>query len=444
MGIKEKLQERFAKNGEKAVSTSRIGRMWSGGRSAAGLASTFLRRDAMPDADALASLTERLGELKGVGMKLGQILSFIDPSLSPEVREALSVLQRSAPASPASAVRETLERELGPRAAELLAAMEPQPFSVASIGQVHRARLAVGDVAVKVRHPGIEAALTADYSSALGGVTLANALLFGAAASAKELVDEGRTVMLAECDFAREANHQRAFRAWFAKKGASHVVVPEVVDAWSSSAVLTTRWEPGSSLEQFLAGAPSQRRRDEVGRALFEVMVGGFHELGLLYADPHPGNFAFRGDAVVVYDFGCVRRFEREQTRAFSDVGEALRSGDRRALFAAARRFGFGIEGDEREAIFERFAHGFFAPLLVRGPSAIPPDAAIEAASLMRDKRALAKLGLPPALLFLLRLRFGLYAVLAQLGARADWGALERSYAERGGGATVSAADSAV
>ena len=114
------------------------------------------------------------------------------------------------------------------------------------------------------------------------------------------------------------------------------------------------------------------------------------------------------------------------------ELGDAIDraiKGDRRALFAAARRFGFGIDGAEREAIFERFACGFFAPLLVQGPSTIPPDAAIEAASLMRDKRALAKLGLPPALLFLLRLRFGLYAVLAQLGARADWGALERSYA---------------
>jgi predicted unusual protein kinase regulating ubiquinone biosynthesis (AarF/ABC1/UbiB family) len=431
MGIREKLQERFARE-ERAVSTSRVGRLWSTGRSAAGLANTFLRRDGAPDPAALGALTARLGELKGVGMKLGQILSFIDPSLPAEAREALAVLQRSAPASPHAAVRATLERELGERAATLLAAMEPAPFSVASIGQVHRARLAgVGDVAVKVRHPGIEAALAADYASALGGVNVANALLFGAAASAKELVDEGRTVMLAECDFAAEAAHQRTFRAWLAGQEAVRVVVPEVVDAWSTSAVLTTRWEPGASLEQFSARGPAQARRDEAGRALFAVMVGGFHELGLLYADPHPGNFAFRDDGVVVYDFGCVRAFSPEQTRSFHAVGEALRSGDRAALLEAGRRFGFGLDGAEREAIFERFARAFFAPMLVRGTTGIAPEAAIEGAALLRDKRALAKLGLPPALLFLLRLRFGLYAVLSALGARADWGALERAHAER-------------
>lgn len=427
MGIRETLQARFA-TGEKAVSTSRLGRLWSTGHSAAGLANTFLRRDGSVDAEGLGRLTERLGELKGVGMKLGQILSFIDPSLSPEVREALSVLQRNAPASPREAVRATLEDAFGERAAELLAAMDPQPFSVASIGQVHRARLDERDVAVKVRHAGIQAALAADYSSALGGVNLANAVLFGAAADAKALVDEGRSVMLAECDFRREAEHQRAFRAWLAQTS-SRVVVPEVVDDWSTEAVLTTRWEPGASLEAFLASDPSPAARDHAGRALFTVMVGGFHELGLLYADPHPGNFAFRDGEVIVYDFGCVRTFSREQTQAFSDVGHALRSGDRVALFDAARRFGFGIEGAEREALFERFARGFFAPMLVRGASVIPRDAAVEASQLLRDKRALAKLGLPPALLFLLRLRFGMYAVLAQLGARADWGELERSFA---------------
>jgi hypothetical protein len=39
------------------------------------------------------------------------------------------------------------------------------------------------------------------------------------------------------------------------------------------------------------------------------------------------------------------------------------------------------------------------------------------------------KLSLPGRFLFLFRLRFGLYAVLARLGAVADWGALESQWA---------------
>jgi len=286
------------------------------------------------------------------------------------------------------------------------------------------------ELVVKVRHTGIEAALSADFGNALGGVSVANTVLLGMASDAKGMVEEGRATMLAECDFAREAAHQRAFRQWLAPRG--DVLVPEVIDAWSSNAVLTSRFEPGETLETFLATDPPQAVRDRFGRALFEVMVGGFHELGLLYADPHPGNFAFRGEQVVVYDFGCVRAFSLEQSQAFAAMAAALEGGDRAALLDAARRFGFRVEGVEREALLERFARSFFAPMLVRGPSVIPPEGAIEASQLVRDKRALAKLGLPPAMLFLLRLRFGLYAVLSQVGARADWGALEREAAARG------------
>jgi hypothetical protein len=36
---------------------------------------------------------------------------------------------------------------------------------------------------------------------------------------------------------------------------------------------------------------------------------------------------------------------------------------------------------------------------------------------------------MPGRLLFLLRIRFGLYAVLSRLGARLDWGGLEARWA---------------
>ncbi len=90
--------------GEHAVSTSRLGRLFNTGRSAVGLARTMLgSREGEVDLEALSKLTRRLGELKGMGMKMGQILSFIDPSLPPETRSLLAVLQRQAPASEAAA-----------------------------------------------------------------------------------------------------------------------------------------------------------------------------------------------------------------------------------------------------------------------------------------------------------------------------------------------------
>lgn len=410
---------------EQLVSTSRLGRLFATGRSAVGLAGTMLRgRHGEVDLDAIARLTDRLGELRGLGAKLGQIVSFIDPTLPEEVRSTLARLQRGAVASEWSAVKNTVEQAFGPRAAMLLASLDPSPVAVASVGQVHRATLAgYGPLAVKIRHPGIEQALRADFSTAIGGVAMANALTFGLARDSKALVDEARTAILEECDYRQEAAYQREFAAWLA--GDAVLLVPEVIDAWSTQSVLTTRWEPGLTLEEFLQQEPTQAERNRAAEALFRAWVGGFHVLGLLHADPHPGNFAFRDGRVVLYDFGCVRRFRRDHTQAFAGLVRALQTGDLPALLAAAEAFGFKVSGTSQAATFERFARAFFAPMLVRGPSVIPPDRAVELRDAMQDKLALSKLGVPAHLLFLLRLRFGLYAVLAKLGARLDWGALE-------------------
>lgn len=80
-------------------------------------------------------------------------------------------------------------------------------------------------------------------------------------------------------------------------------------------------------------------------------------------------------------------------------------------------------------ALVRQLFRGFFAPLLRPGVRPIEPGAGFEAKDVLRDKRALMKLALPGKLLFLFRIRFGLYAVLARLGSRADWASLESRWA---------------
>src|SRR3954470_15695298 len=70
---------------------------------------------------ALAELVESLGELKGIAMKVGQILSYVDGSLDPEARELLAVLQRYSQPTPFAQIERTIQEDLGERAHALLA-----------------------------------------------------------------------------------------------------------------------------------------------------------------------------------------------------------------------------------------------------------------------------------------------------------------------------------
>lgn len=416
----------------KPISGSSLGRLWQSAKSALDLRAVLRSGDDDKplDAQRLAQLVARLGELRGIAMKAGQMLAYVDAELPAELRTALAQLQRAAPTTPFAAVAETLRAAWGERAEHVLLSIDPTPIAAASIGQVHRGRLPDGtEVAIKVRHPGIEAAIAADFRSAILGSVMGS--LFGGAAI-PAMIAEAEETFLAECDFANEAAMQRELGARFA--GDADVVVPRVFDEWSTGAVLVSQFVAGTPLVDYLASDPSQASRDRLGGALFRFWMQTLYETGLFHADPHPGNFAVdEAGRVIVYDFGCVRAIDPGLRRGLGLLAAATRRDDAAAIAAAIQSIGAVPPSDERgRRHLHALLRAFFGSLL--RPGRRPMDFAQDASadvdrSMMRDKRAILALRLPARMLFLFRLRFGLFAVLQQIGAEADWAALESGWA---------------
>ena len=88
--------------------------------------------EAEMDLERVARIITSIGRLKGVAMKMGQIMSYIDMALPEELRDALSVLQTHAQPMPFDTVRALVAEELGENAHELLADMDAEPVSAAS------------------------------------------------------------------------------------------------------------------------------------------------------------------------------------------------------------------------------------------------------------------------------------------------------------------------
>ena len=379
------------------------------------------------DPEAVTKIVVALAQLKGIGMKVGQILSYIDVALPEELRDALAVLQTHSPPMSFDVVRSIVKEQLPNRADELLAGMDSTPVAAASIGQVHRSRLPDGTaVAVKVQYPGIARTIRTDFSPAALGGAFSSALFPGANVPAA--IAEARDRFLEECDYEHEAAAQGRFAAIYADDPV--IVVPAVHDSFCTRRVLTTGWLDGQDFERFLATAPTQSTRDAAGTALFDFYVGSLFEHGLYNCDPHPGNYLFLEDGRIgILDYGCTRAFEPEFVGKLARLTRAVHEDRRQSLHDAFLDLGMVRRGQRYDfATARTLVRAFYGPMLHDAVQVVDLGEAVGMREAIRAKMELMRLSLPAEFLFLFRIRFGLMSVLARLGARANWYRLEERW----------------
>lgn len=381
------------------------------------------------DAAQLAKIVRSVGRLKGIAMKMGQIMSYIDMALPDELRDALSVLQTHAQPMPFERVRELVEKELGANGKRLAERMERQPIAAASIGQVHRAELPDGQVvAVKIQYPEIANAIEADFAPAAIGTKIAT--LFYPNARMDSMIAEARARFLEECDYLHEARAgQRFFEIY---ENHPTLFVPPVHLNFCSKRVLTTSFVDGLEFEQFLLQNPSPVVRNRLGAALFEFYLGTLFRENLYNCDPHPGNYLFLSDGrIAMLDHGCTREFSSEFVGKLASLTRAMHLDERSAIHRAL--VSLDMVRDDQSYDYETirgFLQSFYGPMLIDETCKIDLSAAMEMREVFRSKQKLMKFSLPGEFLFLFRIRFGLMSVLTKLGAELNWFAVEKGYIE--------------
>ncbi len=264
-------------------------------------------------------LVETFGKMKGLPMKVGQILSFMDGVIPVEYQEVyrktLGTLQvRAAPYS-WEQMKITFEEEFGASPDSIFARFDHNPIAAASIGQVYRAQLKDGrEVAVKVQYPEIAEALSSDLKNVEVIVKALRAVM--PKMDNEQFSQDFLTRFREELDYVREAESQSLFlKRW---KGDSRIVIPAPVDDLCRRRVLVTEFQSGKSFAEIAAVSDAQTK-SAYGETLFWFVCHSIFSYGLFNADPHPGNFLFQeGARVVCLDFGCVQRY--------SDESRSLRS----------------------------------------------------------------------------------------------------------------------
>ncbi len=416
---------------DRKIPEGRVGRLVRlAGLGARTGASLLLSRGAESAAERAADV---LGTLRGVAAKVGQMASYVDGVVPEGQREAyeaaLRKLREQAPTSSITEIRAQVEAELGAPIDQLFAEWDNEPVASASIGQVHRARLADGRVvAVKVQHPGIAAAVESDLDN-VGMLETMLGTFVPKGAGSRGALEEIKTRFREELDYRLEAERQTQFARIFA--GDPQIRIPFVVSERSSSRVLTSEFVVGGRLDD--AATTSETERRAYAEALWRFVFQGNLVGGMFNADPHPGNYVFQDNGQITFlDFGCVQPISKKRlppARALHRAAYARND----AEFAKQVRVIMETRGGLYEELAIAYSRRCFEPLFASPYRITREYVRALVVEIGEMKRAVfSKNGnfvpLPQGMLFMNRLQFGFYSVLARLDVEVDYAAVERAF----------------
>ncbi|MGH2705458.1 MAG: ABC1 kinase family protein [Actinomycetota bacterium] len=433
-------EKKHPKKSESAMPTGMLGR--AGRLAAASLKSSLrvafagprllLGRDAGSrllelHAGAAQDLLATLGRLKGASMKVGQLASFIDAGVLPEevrdtYQQVLGSLRDAAPPMKPKLVKEVFKAEFDAEPEELFASFETKPVAAASLGQVHLASLDDGrEVAVKIQYPGIEAAVRSDMAMTAAVKPLVPLLAPGL--DVHEALEEMRTRVLEECDYILEAESLDTLARHY--EGHPFVYVPSSVPERTTRRILTMERTQGATFSQIKRLPKAER--DRVGEILFRFYYGSLHRYGFTSADPHPGNYMLMEDGrMAFFDFGLACNLDPRMSPHMLGGLIALRDHDVDKLFEHGLAMRYVTRAHTDPQRFFDWVAFSLDPIRADRDYTFKRQFIADRTAAMLDPRNpwwsfIRQLNLPRWAVLIYRLELGLFAVLAQLGATANW-----------------------
>jgi predicted unusual protein kinase regulating ubiquinone biosynthesis (AarF/ABC1/UbiB family) len=412
--------------------TARLWASWLG----ATIRRTFAGKDRRVRIDAARRqadaqrVAETMGQMKGALMKLGQMLSFVSDDIPEEYRAALASLQASAPPMDFALLRDVAERELGKPLERAFARFDEKPLASASIGQVHRAQLPSGEeVVVKIQYPGVAEAIEGD----LANVDLLYQMMgmFYSALDAKSVANELRGRILEELDYKREAQNQKNFRELYLDH--PFIRVPRIFEGHSTARVLTSEYVPGRRFSD--VAKTDEASRSRYGEILYRFVFGSILRFGVFNGDPHPGNYLFDDDGRVVFlDFGCVKYFPQSMMANWIALVTAHLRGNKDEFGRKLVELGFLKEmtHEESETLYDYFGY-FYEPFHDDRPFTFSREYNRKSFRMIfkpedRFKGYEKKLNMPADFVFVNRIQWGVYSILADLGATGNWHRIDAEY----------------
>ena len=368
-----------------------------------------------------------MGQMKGVFMKIGQIMSFTNESLPAEARQALEGLQQDAPPMDFSLVRDVIQQELGKPPEDLFRYIDTEPLAAASIGQVHRATLKDGtDVVLKVQYPGVDEAIRADLKASAGLASMMTAVHKKLDANA--IVAELKEIIGQELDYGQELRNQQLFYDLWKDHPLIHV--PKVYPEYSAQRVLCQEYRRGLRFADFLEQA-NEREKQLAVRVLFDFVFDSMYRYHVFNGDPHPGNYLFHEDGGITFlDYGCIKFFEQDFMDNLCELHRALLSSEEQPFEDACRATQLVLPGEDYDfPKIREFMEYNMGHAMKDEPFRFTREWIAKAGENMRPEHV-TNINLPKDMVFFNRITFGLNSLFMKLDAEENFYRLNQRYLE--------------
>lgn len=291
-------------------------------------------------------LVSRLSRMRGAALKMGQMMSFQDAKMLPgPIHEVLQRVQDRADYMPSYQRDKVLVANLGANWRELFAEFEERPIAAASIGQVHKGKLASNGqpVAVKIQFPGVADSINSDLDNL--GILLTATKLLPKGLYLNKTIDNARTELGWECDYTREAECLTRFKELM-KDEEAVFRVPSVYTEASGPQVLTMDFMEGTAVTRIATF--TQAQRDWIGTQILRLCLREITEFRFMQTDPNWTNFLYNEDTgrLELLDFGASREYPAAFVELYVRLLEAASRSDRGGVKALSEELGYltGLE----------------------------------------------------------------------------------------------------
>ena len=303
--------------------------------------------------------------LRGVYIKLGQVLSIMGTFLPRAYAEELEGLQDQVPPHPVDEMERTFRASLGKRPSEVFQAFDRKPLAAASLGQVHRATLAGGEeVAVKILYPNVATVIAIDMRVLGWAVKVYKR--FMPIKQIERVADQIRDLLTRETNYLHEAACLERMAANFTAD--ADILFPAVHRELTTDQVLTMSFMPGIKISNVAALAAEGIDPEATARRLVEAFYKQLFVDRFFHADPHPGNFLVQKGPdgkprIVMLDFGAATETRANHVDGMLEFLRGMFGRDDSLVLKGIETMGFVAPGGDR-ALLEKSVKHYFEKLL--------------------------------------------------------------------------------